>query len=216
MAFDAYDDYEQSERVQQWLRRNGGSIVVGVILGLLLIFGWQQWKAHTAGHSAAAANEYQALQSAVAAGKISQADVLTENLLKDFADTPYAWFAAGERAQRDVVAGKLDQAQVSLDWAEAHANDAALKGLTQLRLAQLKLAQDKAADALVVLDRIPAPAYNGLAQELRGDVLVKLGRPDEARKAYEAALSALGESAPQHGVVQMKLDDLATAGKQGA
>ena len=41
MAFDVYDDYEQGERVQQWLRKNGVSIAVGIGLGLALIFGWQ-------------------------------------------------------------------------------------------------------------------------------------------------------------------------------
>jgi predicted negative regulator of RcsB-dependent stress response len=55
-----------------------------------------------------------------------------------------------------------------------------------------------------------------LTQELRGDVLVKLGRQDEARKAYQAAMSALGDGAPQRGALQMKIDDLAVAGKQGA
>ena len=61
---------------------------------------------------------------------------------------------------------------------------------------------------------MPPKAYEGVSQELRGDALVKLGRPDDARKAYEAAKAALGENAPQS--VQMKIDDLAVAGKQGA
>jgi predicted negative regulator of RcsB-dependent stress response len=39
---------------------------------------------------------------------------------------------------------------------------------------------------------------------------------DDARKAYQAAMSALSSEAPQRGVLQMKLDDLAVAGKQGA
>ncbi len=216
MAFDAYDDYEQSERVQQWLRKNGVSIIVGVILGLLLIFGWQQWKGHRADRLAKAAGEYQAIQVAAAQRRTSEVEALTDSLLKDYPDTSYAVFAAGERAQRAVVAGQLDKAQASLEWAEAHASDDAMKGLVQVRTAQLRLAQDKAADAIAVLDRVPADTYKGLAEELRGDALVKLGRPADARKAYETAMSALGASAPQRGVLQMKLDDLAVAGKQGA
>ncbi|MDE2088259.1 MAG: tetratricopeptide repeat protein, partial [Xanthomonadaceae bacterium] len=70
--------------------------------------------------------------------------------------------------------------------------------------------------ALATLDAIPAGQYAGLTQELRGDALVKLGRADDARKAYQAAMAALGEDAPQHAVLQMKIDDLAVAGKQGA
>jgi predicted negative regulator of RcsB-dependent stress response len=214
MAFEAYDDYEQSERVQQWLRQNGLSIVVGIAIGLVGIFGWQQWNKHKAGHEAEAANLYQQIQAAVSSGKADGADTLTEQLLKDYTDTPYAMFAVSDRAQRQVQANQLDKAVESLNWAESHADNAELKALTEMRIAQVLLAQGKGADALAALDRMPPKSYEGSAQELRGDVLVKLGRPDDARKAYEAAKSALGENAPQS--VQMKIDDLAVAGKQGA
>lgn len=214
MAFEEYDEFEQSERVQQWLRQNGLSIVVGIAIGLVGIFGWQQWNKHKADHQADAANLYQQVQDAVAAGKPDSADSLTEQLLKDYADTSYATFAVGDRAQRQVQAKQLDKALESLSVAESHASDANLKALMQLRTARVLLAQGKGTEALAALDRMPAKSYEGVAQELRGDVLVKLGRPDDARKAYEAAKAALGENAPQS--VQMKIDDLAVAGKQGA
>jgi predicted negative regulator of RcsB-dependent stress response len=216
MSFDVYDDYEQGERVQQWLRKNGVSIAVGIALGLVLIFGWQQWKSHRAGHEQAAAGEYSALQAAVAQNNANAIDVHTETLLKDYADTAWSVFAAGERAQRNVMAGQLDNASGDLDWAVAHAKDDALKTLVQLRVAQLKFAQNKPQDALTALDAMPGKSFVAIAQELRGDALVKLGRHDDARKAYQAAIAAMGDSAPQRGVVQTKLDDLAVAGKQGA
>jgi predicted negative regulator of RcsB-dependent stress response len=216
MAFDAYDDYEQSERVQKWLRQNGASIVIGVAIGLIAIFGWQQWRNHKAGHQAAGAQLYQTMQNAQQAGRTDLADQLTDQLIKDYADTAYAAFAASDRALRQLQAGQPDKAHESLDWARKHADEPALKGLLQLRTAQVELAQGKGDQALATLDGIPSGDYRSLAQELRGDVLVKLGRPDDARKAYEAAMAALGVDAPQRGALQMKIDDLAIAGKQGA
>ena len=62
MAFDAYDDYEQSERVQKWLRQNGVSIAVGVAVGLVAIFGWQQWRGHQANYQTQASALYQQVQ----------------------------------------------------------------------------------------------------------------------------------------------------------
>ncbi|MEX1827504.1 YfgM family protein [Luteibacter sp. CQ10] len=216
MAFDVYDDYEQGERVQQWLRKNGGSIVVGIALGLVLIFGWQQWKSHRAGHEQAAASEYSALQAAVAQKRTNEIDLRTETLMKDYADTAWSVFAVGERAQRNVMDGQLDKAAGDLEWAKTHASDDTLKTLFALREAQLKYAQGKPQDAIAALDAMKGTAFASLTAELRGDALVKLGRADEARKAYQAAIAAMGESAPQRGVVQTKLDDLAVAGKQGA
>jgi predicted negative regulator of RcsB-dependent stress response len=216
MSFDVYDDYEQGERVQQWLRKNGVSILVGIVLGLVLIFGWQQWKAHRAGHEQAAAGEYAALQLAVAQNKTTEIDVRTEGLLKDYSDTAWSVFAASERAQRNLLAGQLDKVGGDLEWAKAHAKDETLKSLVDLRIAQLKFAQGKAEDAIATLDAMQGKSFAAIAQELRGDALVKLGRHDDARKAYQAAIAAMGDSAPQRGVVQTKLDDLAVAGKQGA
>jgi predicted negative regulator of RcsB-dependent stress response len=214
MAFEEYDEYEQGERVQQWLRQNGLSIVVGIAIGLVGIFGWGKWNDHKTAHQTDAANLYQQAQVAVAAGKSDSADALTEQLTKDYTDTPYAMFAMSDRAERQVKAKQLDKALETLGWAESHASDVNLKALVQMRIARVLLGQGKGAEALAALDRMPPKSYDGVAQELRGDALVKLGRPDDARKAYEAAKAAMGESAPQS--VQMKIDDLALAGKQGA
>jgi predicted negative regulator of RcsB-dependent stress response len=216
MAFEEYDNYEQSERVQKWLRENGLSIVAGIAIGLVGIFGWQQWRNHEARNESMASQLYKQAQIAQVSGKPDIAAQFTEQLMTDFPKSSYAVFAASDRAKYQLRAKQLDKAEASLAWAESHAGDQALKSLTQLRIAQVELARDNTAAALSTLDRIPANDYQGLAQELRGDVLVKLGRSDDARKAYTAALSALSEEAPQRGALKMKLDDLAVAGKQGA
>ncbi len=216
MAFEAYDDYEQNERVIKWLRENGVSIVVGIIIGLVVIFGWQQWRSHQASNQAAAAQLYQQMQIADASNKPEVSARLAEQLMKDYAKSTYAVFAASDRARQHVQDKQLDKAAASLDWAAAHVDDNALKPLIQLRVAQVQLARNQAAQALATLDAMTPSAYAGITQELRGDVLVKLGRADDARKAYQGALTALSEQAPQRGVLQMKIDDLAVAGKKGA
>jgi predicted negative regulator of RcsB-dependent stress response len=216
MAFEAYDDYEQNERVQKWLRENGLSIVVGIVIGLVGIFGWQQWRSHQARDQGAAAQLYQQTQVAFAAGKPEVATQLTDELMKNHTKSPYAVFAVSERAKREVEAKQLDKAEASLGWAVSHVGDTALKPLIELRMAQVQLARGNGAAALATLDKLPPASLQGLAQELRGDALVKLGRSDDARKAYQTALSVLSEEAPQRGALQMKLDDLAAAGKQGA
>lgn len=216
MAFEEYDKYEQSELVQKWLRENGVSIIVGIAIGLVGIFGWQQWRNHQARNEGIASQLYQQVQVAQASGKPEIAAQLTDQLMKDYAESPYAVFAVSDRAKKQVEAKQLDKAEASLTWAESHAADPALKSLALLRMAQVEMARGNSNAALATLDRLPADSYKGLAQELRGDALVKLGRSDDARKAYQTALSTLAQEAPQRGALQMKLDDLAVAGKQGA
>jgi predicted negative regulator of RcsB-dependent stress response len=216
MAFDAYDDYEQSERVQKWLRQNGLSIVVGIAIGLIGIFGYQQWRNHQASHQTAASGLYQQLQSVLDSGNTAATDGIVQQLMNDYSDTPYALFAVSDRARHQVEAKDYDKALDSLAWAEQHAPSPALKALVELRIAHVQLAKGDAKEALAALDRMPADSYTIVSQELRGDVLVKLGRTDDALKAYQAAVKAMGPEAQQGNEVQLKIDDLATAGKQGA
>ena len=168
------------------------------------------------GCKAAAAMLYQQVQVALSSGKPDAATAFVDELMKDYAKSPYAMFAVSDRAKQEVQDKQFGKAIASLQWAEAHAAAPVLKSLVQLRLARVQLAKGDGQAALATLDAIPAGQYAGLTQELRGDALVKLGRADDARKAYQAAMAALGEDAPQHAVLQMKIDDLAVAGKQGA
>jgi predicted negative regulator of RcsB-dependent stress response len=216
MAFEEYDKYEQDELVQKWLRENGMSIVVGVLIGLVGIFGWQQWRSHQARNDAVASQLYQQAKVAQLTGKPDVALQVTQQLQKDYAKSPYALFAVSDLARQQVQDKQLDKAEASLQWAESHATEPPLKALTLVRIARLQLDRDQAKTALATLDRVPAGSFQGMAQELRGDALVKVGRMDDARKAYQAAMSALSKDAPQRGALQMKLDDLAVAGKQGA
>lgn len=212
----AYDDYEQSEQVQNWLRKNGVSIIVGIAIGLIAIFGWQQWRSHQVTNQVEAGEIYQQIQSAQQAGRIADADKLTQQLESDYAKSPYAVFAAGDRAARMADAGQWTKARDSLKWAIEHAREPALKSLSQLRMAKVQLDAGDAKAALGTLDGLGDKAYRSMSGELRGDVLVKLDRPAEARKAYEGALAQLSEDAPMRGVLQLKIDNLASAGKQGA
>lgn len=216
MAFEEYDDYEQSELVQKWLRENGVSIIAGVLIGLVGIFGWQQWRNHQVRNENVASQLYEQAKLAQLTGKPDVAMQLTEQLQKNYAKSPYALFAVSDLARQQVQDKQLDKAAASLQWAESHAAEPPLKALTLVRIARLDLARDQAKAALSTLDRMPAGSFQGIAQELRGDALVKVGRVDGARKAYQAAMSALSVDAPQRGSLQIKLDDLAVAGKQGA
>lgn len=214
MAFEDYDDYEKSEHVVKWLRENAMAIVSGIVLGLLLIFGMNQWRTHQATHRADAATQYELMTKAVQAGNQQAIDSAAATLKDKYKDTPFAVFAALQQAELAVNSGTPAQAEMPLKWAHKHAREGALKALAQLRLARVELSTGKADAAIKTLDGIPKGHYAGSVEELRGDAMVVLKRDDDARKAYQAALDGYGEGAPPRGLVQLKLDNLAQAKKQ--
>jgi predicted negative regulator of RcsB-dependent stress response len=211
MSFDVLDEHEQGELVQKWLRENALSIATGVGLGLVLIFGWQQWKSHRAQRSAEAAGQYQALSDAVEAKHDDEVDKIAQTVRKDFPDSAYAVFAAMTQADLATKKNDLAGAVTALEWAQQQAGDVSLKSLASLRLAKVKLAQGDADAALKLIDALPKDDYAALAGEIRGDALAKQGHADAARTAYQDAISHLDPQATNRSFLQMKLDDLAAA-----
>ena len=52
MADDIIDAHEQSEQARQWLQKNGSSIIMGILLGLAVLLGWQRWQQSSVNHRA--------------------------------------------------------------------------------------------------------------------------------------------------------------------
>jgi predicted negative regulator of RcsB-dependent stress response len=208
MAFEVLDEHEQGELVQKWLRENVFTILIGVGLGLVLIFGWQQWNAHRSRHSIEAATQYDVLTGDADKKDYDAVKQIAAKLKSDYSDTPYAVLAAMRDAEYAVQRADLEGAHASLDWAYQHAGNDALKALAGVRLAGVELAQTKAQEALDLLDHLPPSAYTAQIGELRGDALVALNRKEDARAAYADALANLDPNAPNRAFVQMKLSDL--------
>ncbi len=216
MAFDVLDEHEQSELVQKWLRENAVSILVGVGFGLLLIFGWQQWRSHREAHRIDAATQYGVFSADLDKKDADAAKQIAAKLQSDYSDTPYGALAALRMANEAAARGDQDAAYAALNNAYQHAGIEALKTLTGLYLARVEIAQKKAQDALTLLDKLPEQGYAALRDELRGDALAALGRQDDARTAYTDALTNLDPNAANRAFLEMKLNDLGSQEKKGS
>lgn len=205
-------DEEELAVIRDWWQRNGMPLLTGVALALVVVFGWQGWQRYQANQSQGASLVYQQLLEAALepsgkpdAGKVAE---LANKLKGDFAGTHYAQYGSLFVAKVAVEAGKLDDAASELQAIVDKPADDNLAELARQRLARVLAAQDKAEAALKLLDAKVAPAFAASREELKGDLLVQLGRNDEAHAAYEKAKAALSEDAAVGGL-QMKLDDLA-------
>ena len=216
MAFEVLDEHEQGEQVQKWLRENAMSILIGVGLGLVLLFGFQQWRSHRAQHQMDAAVQYDVLATDVGKKEYDAAKAIAAKLKSDYADTPYAVLAAMHEADIATERGDAETARSALEWAWQHAGLDALKAIAGLNLARVQLAQTHAQEALNLLDQLPKGGFDADTSELRGDALAALGRKDDARAAYTDALTHLDAGAPNRAFVEMKLNDLPVAEKAAA
>lgn len=203
---------EELAAIKEWWQRNGKPLLAGGALALAGVLGWQLWQDRQINQSQAASALYQQLVdiSLNGAGEPDAAKVseLTGRLNKDFAGSHYAQYASLLVAKVAVDNGRLDEAAGELRKVLDKPVDATLGEVARQRLARVLAAQDKAEEALGLLAGEAAPAFVAGREELRGDLLVRLGRGAEARSAYEKARAALPQEAGL-GTLQIKLDDLA-------
>lgn len=208
MTNELIDEHEQGERVRQWLRDNGSAIVGGIAVGLALIFGWQWWERNEVERQITAATQFQALVDASATRDAATVDSLAESLRNEYGKTAYAALAALQQAELAVSQGKHDAAAAALDQSLAVTTEPALRELIQIRRARLDLQMGTLEAGLGRLQGLSDSRYTAVVAELRGDLLQRLGRSEEARAAYGDALAAMDAGAQLRFLVEMKLADL--------
>ncbi|MFG3454759.1 tetratricopeptide repeat protein [Stutzerimonas stutzeri] len=204
-------DEEQLAQIKEWWQRNGMPLLLGGALALVLVFGWQFWQKHQRTQAQNASAVYQQLlNAALEEGGVDAAEVsrLGNLLQKEFAGSHYAQYGSLFVAKVAVESGRLDEAQTELQAVLDKPADQVLEELARQRLARVLAAQDKAEEGLALLDGEAVEAFAASREELRGDLLVKLGRQDEAHAAYSKAKESLSQDAAIGGL-QLKLDDLA-------
>src|SRR5690606_12832987 len=113
------------------------------------------------------------------------------NLAEHYSGTVYAGMGALLTAKIQAEAGDLKNAKAQLAWAADKASDPALRDLARLRLAGLLLDEKAYDEALQQLGTEPEAGFAARYAELKGDIYAAQGKTEEARTAYQAALSSL-------------------------
>ena len=200
------DEHEQGERVRTWLRQNGSSLILGITLGLGLVFGWKWWQGKGQTHQVEAATQYQLLKDAVAAKDEAKVKAFSTQLADKYGDTAYGAMSRLRLAAYLQDSGKTAEAIKLLETGPANERPD-IAEIRKLRHARLLLVSGKADQASQALAKLATPAYPEVAEELRGDIALAKGDRDAARKAYEKALTHLDQSAATRQLVELKLID---------
>lgn len=204
----AYTEQEELEKLKAWWKNYGGALVLGVVLGLGLLFGSKYWDQYQETRREAASNLYADMLQQTREAKIDAARASATRLTEDYASTPYAGMAALMLARLSFDAGDRAAARTHLQWAVDNARDPATAHAARLRLGRLLL-DAREYDAALAQTQISNHAgFESEYAELRGDVYAAQGKTIEAREAYVAALKQLPADATHRRALQMKLDDV--------
>jgi len=206
MAYDL-EEQEQLDEFKAWWKQNGKmvtSLLVAVLVGYAAFQGWHFYQNK---QSVEASTQYQELLVVDEKDlKIIQAK--SAMLMESFSGTPYAGRAALFAAKANYQANEVKSAKAQLDWAIKNAKETSVSALSSLQLANI-LAEEKDFEGALKLLNAPHDAgFDGLFADLKGDVLVSLGKNVEAKEAYQQALTKLEPKGKFRALTQQKLESL--------
>lgn len=205
-------DQQQAEVVKSWLQQNGMFLVVGVVLGLGGLFGWNQWQSYKDRKAEDASAHYETFVQAVRANRLDRAEEGMATLAKDYGSTPYADQARFAMARLYLDQGKADKAVESLQQVVSNAASPEFESIARLRLARVLAFQKKYDEALKTLTDPGSKAFAPAFHDIRGDVYDAMGKAAEARSEYEQALNGDAASTViDRAYVEAKLTDLGGA-----
>lgn len=208
----AYTEQEELEKLKAWWKNYGPALLIGVIIGVVLLFGSKYWKEHKERQRQEASALYEQVLDAQRRGDAQAVRSAGAKLVQDYDATPYASMAALALARAAAEAGDLAGARAQLEWVLAHGHEAAVQHAARLRLGRVLLAMGEVDKALTLVAVKEPAGFQSEYLELKGDALLAAGRREEALAAYQDALK-YARPGVGSATLKVKLDDLAAAAK---
>jgi predicted negative regulator of RcsB-dependent stress response len=204
-------EQEQLDALKAFWNKQGNLITWTLVLVLAAFAGWNGWQWYQRDQAQKAGAMFDELDRAAAAGDADRAGRVFADLRERYPRTAFAEQGGLLTARVQFEKGQADAARTTLNWVADHAIEDEMRTVARLRLAALQAEAKQPDDALKTLAAAPAPGFEALVDDRRGDILLAQGKTAEARAAYEAAYKAMGERVDYRRLVEAKLTALGAA-----
>jgi predicted negative regulator of RcsB-dependent stress response len=208
---DLLSEKEQIDKMRAWWSDYGLYVIGGIALGAAILFGINYYQTQQVNAEIAASALYDDLAEQVTGGNLEAAETTAAELDSEYGNSSYA--AQSKLAMARLYMDKnrdQDAAEALNELLEMNGFEH-LQHVARVRLAKVLQYQGKPEEVLTLLEGQENAAFAARYAEELGDAYAALGRYDEARASYQAAL---GETQPtiDQGLVQLKLMDLPDEG----
>ena len=200
-------EQEQLDALKSFWKQYGNLITWTLILALSGFAAWNGWNYWLRDQGIKAGAMFDEIERSAQAGDADRTGRIFNDLKDRYGRTTQAAQAGLLAASVQFDKGQTDAARASLDWVVQKGGDEALRSLARLRLAALMLDAQQYDEALKTLEA-PAPGFEALVADRRGDILLAQGKKQEAKAAFEAAYAGMEARLDYRRVVEAKLTAL--------
>ena len=210
MAYDL-EEQEKIDELKAWWQENGRLVILGVVVFLVALGGFQGWRYYRDSQALAAGTLYEQLAQAERTGDRKKVWEIADQIVANYGSTPYAVFGALSAARASFEVADLEKAKSHLAWTMQHARQDQMRDTARLRFAAVLLDEKNYVEALKLVETSPVESMTGLYADLRGDILLAQGKAVEALSAYQLALDKSEAASTYRATIQLKLDALGEA-----
>ena len=195
--------------MRAWWSENGRFVITGVVLGVAIIFGWNQWRSSIETSRIEASNLFEQVMSAMESGDTEAAEVAAGTLFENYERTVYPAQTRLALARLYMDKGRDQDAVNVLRELIAASDETEIQLVGRLRLAKVLLYQNKPDEVVEILRDRDESGFAARYLEILGDAYAEQGNFAEAQTAYLAALSR-NSPVPtiDNNLIQLKLNDL--------
>ncbi|OGT33185.1 MAG: hypothetical protein A3C44_06335 [Gammaproteobacteria bacterium RIFCSPHIGHO2_02_FULL_39_13] len=187
---------EQLEDIKKWWNENGKFILIAIVIGLGIGFGWRYWHRLEITRAENAAMVYQSVMQADEQKNTATVLGGAKILMEKFSGTPYASLAALLWAKEAVTQHDLKTASEKLSWVITQSDQARLKQIARISQARILLSENNTQAAMQVLSTVNDKEFAPLIAWVKGDIYTQEGDAKNATHQYQIAKSGLTEFPP--------------------
>ena len=205
MALDTEEEQvEKLERIwnsYKWLI----AVVIVVFLGIYFAYGF--YLDQKVKNTEQASQLYQE----ILIKKITDIDLIIEKvalLKRSSNNTPYASRSAIYLSKLYSQENKNEEAIKELIWASQNTSEESIESIAYYLLANIYFVTNKLDEAMTSAIKINTIGFQTLAKDIIGDIYLKQGNKEEARKSYLEALKLYKGQGDIRKVIQNKIDSM--------
>jgi predicted negative regulator of RcsB-dependent stress response len=200
---------QQVEAIKKWFKEYGTTIIAGLVLGLVGIFGFRYFDKQQELTLAKASDGYETVMVLLTEQNDNEKFITAASAFNtENPDSIYSNLLSLQLAKLAVAQDDLGTAAQHLKDAMNNAQHGTVEHIARIRLVRTLIAQNEGDKALAIIAEVVGDEFGSSYEMLRGDIWLAKGDRSRASQAYAAAKKH-SEDGPVAPSLEMLLTDLA-------